>query len=510
MQHEHLDVLILGAGLSGVGAACHLKRECPGKRVALLERRQRIGGTWDLFRYPGIRSDSDMYTFGYNFKPWNGTKILADGPSIRNYIRETAQEYDVEKDIRFGLKVERVDWSSEDACWTAHAVEEASGKKHTFTANFLFGCTGYYNYDKGHRPDFPGEERFKGEIIHPQEWPEDKEYAGKNVVIIGSGATAITMVPAMAGTAKHVTMLQRSPSYVASIPAEDRLSGTLRRFLPDKVVYHLGRARNIALQRAIFAASRARPHVVARALRMGVRRYMGKAYDPKDFTPSYNPWDERLCVVPNGDLFKALRGGDASIVTDHIDTFTENGIRLQSGKELEADIIVSATGLDLQIGGGAEMYVDGEFQEAGQALNYKGVMMEGVPNFALVFGYTNASWTLKADIASEFVCRLLNYMDEKGLAVVTPRDREGCKTDKPFLDLQSGYIQRAADRLPKQGSKDPWRVLQNYYRDLPRLRHGRLNDGVLEFKPAAGRKAGKIPKAANSETTESDVRNAAP
>ncbi|WP_420428086.1 flavin-containing monooxygenase [Algiphilus sp.] len=509
MQHEHLDVLILGAGLSGVGAACHLKRECPGKRFAIVERRSRIGGTWDLFRYPGIRSDSDMYTFGYNFKPWNGTKILADGSSIRSYIRETAQEYNVEKDIHFGLKIERVEWSSDDACWTAHAVEEASGEKHRFTANFLFGCTGYYNYDKGHRPDFPGESRFKGEIIHPQKWPEDKDYAGKNVVIIGSGATAITMVPAMAGTAKHVTMLQRSPTYIASIPSEDKLSGTLRRFLPDKLVYHMGRARNIALQRAIFAASRSRPGVVARALRMGVRRYMGKDFNPKDFTPSYNPWDERLCVVPNGDLFKALRGGNASIVTDHIDTFTENGIRLQSGKEIEADIIVSATGLDLQILGGAEMYVDGQFQDPGQALNYKGVMMEGVPNFALVFGYTNASWTLKADIASEFVCRLLNYMDAHKLGVVTPRDHEGCKTDQAFLDLQSGYIQRAVDRLPKQGSKGPWRVLQNYYFDLPRLRHGRINDGVLEFKPATAVRKPKrsVPKAANSEAP---ARSAAP
>lgn len=481
MQNDHLDVLILGAGLSGIGAACHLRRECPEKRFAILERRQNIGGTWDLFRYPGIRSDSDMYTLGYNFKPWTGTKILADGTSIREYVKEAARENEIEPHIRFGLKVVKAEWSSFDACWRVEALEEATGETHHFSASFLFSCTGYYNYDEGHRPSFPGEEQFGGEIIHPQHWPEDKPYAGKRVVVIGSGATAITMVPAMAGTAEHVTMLQRSPAYVASVPSEDRLSGALRRVLPESLVYRMGRARNIALQRGLFKLSKSRPRVVARLLRMGVKRYMGDAFNPRDFTPRYNPWDERMCVVPDGDLFKALRSGQADIVTDTIESFTADGIRLQSGTELKADIVVAATGLDLQMMGGAELRVDGASIDFGKVLSYKGVMFDKVPNFALIFGYTNASWTLKADIASEFVCRVLRHMDEHGYDTATPRDREGCATDEPFFDLQSGYIRRVTHRLPKQGSKDPWRVLHNYYHDLPMMRRGRIDDGVLEF-----------------------------
>ncbi|ERP91737.1 FAD-containing monooxygenase EthA [Alcanivorax sp. P2S70] len=493
MSNNHFDVLIIGAGLSGIGAACHLTRKCPNHTYAIIERRERIGGTWDLFKYPGIRSDSDMFTLGYSFRPWTESKVLADGASIRNYVEDTAKEYGVTRHIRFGRKVMTADWSSADKRWTVQTTHEDSGESETFTANFLFSCTGYYNYDQGFRPDFPGEDSFKGQIIHPQHWPEDLQCQGKKVVVIGSGATAVTLVPAMAKLGAKVTMLQRSPTYVATVPELDPISAGLRRFLPEMAVYRLARARNIGLQRMIFKLAKQRPKLVRRALLAAARRQLGDDFDMTHFRPSYNPWDERLCAVPNGDLFKSLRKGESEVVTDHIDTFTEKGILLKSGKELEADIIVTATGLNIQMLGGVQGTVDGQPVNPQDTMVYKGAMLKDVPNMALIFGYTNSSWTLKADLVCEYVCRLLNHMDKTGIQVATPRDNEGCETDNNFLEMQSGYIQRATNELPRQGSRQPWQVVQNYFYDLPRLKAGAIEDGVLEFsdrKPA--RKKGLV------------------
>ncbi|TXH05854.1 MAG: NAD(P)/FAD-dependent oxidoreductase [Nevskiaceae bacterium] len=490
MKSHTVDVLIIGAGLSGIGAACHLRRQCPDKTFAVLERREAIGGTWDLFRYPGIRSDSDMYTFGFNFKPWTEPRVLADGPSIRRYVTETAREYDVESQIRFRRKVLRADWSTAQSRWTVEALNEATGETEQYAASFVIGCTGYYNYDAGYRPKFPGETKFKGQIVHPQHWPEGLDYEGKRVVVIGSGATAITLVPSMTDKAAHVTMLQRSPTYIMSVPAIDPLAARLQRLLPDKIAYRLNRARNINVQRLLYQASRRHPRLIRRLLLGLVRKQVGEA-NMRHFTPNYMPWDQRLCVVPNGDLFRALREGKASMATDQIESFTADGIRLKSGETLKADIIVTATGLDVQMFGGIEMAVDGEPVKVKDRLTYKGVLVEGVPNAAIVFGYTNASWTLKADLAAEYVCRLLKHMDQNGYRQVMARDREGCGTEDTVLGgLSSGYIQRAADKLPRQGSHRPWKVVQDYLRDIPIMRRGALEDGVLEFdgKPSADRR----------------------
>ena len=481
MLTKHVDVLIVGAGLSGIGAAAHLRRECPKKTFAILERRQSMGGTWDLFRYPGIRSDSDMFTLGYKFKPWTGDKSIADGESILSYIKETAQEYRINEHIHYGLKVVAVNWSTPDATWTVTAEREDSGEQETFTCNYLMGCTGYYNYDAGYTPEFPGFSNYKGEIVHPQKWREDIDYAGKNVVIIGSGATAVTLLPAMTDKAAHVTMLQRSPTYVASVPEKDVISIRLRKFLPEKVVYNLARVRNVALQRTIYELSKKRPKTMRRLLLGAARKQLGENFDMTHFKPRYNPWDERLCAVPNGDLFKVLRQGKGSVVTDHIDTFTENGIRLKSGKELQADMIITATGLDLMIFGNIKPTIDGRPVKVSEHLTYKGAMLSGVPNFSMIFGYTNSSWTLKADLVSEFTCRLLNYMDKKGIPYCVPEAQPEDVSDKPFLDLQAGYVMRAVDRLPRQGNSGPWKVVQNYFHDIPMLRFGRLDDGVLKF-----------------------------
>ena len=489
-----VDVLIIGAGLSGIGAACHLRRQCPDKTFAVLERRDAIGGTWDLFRYPGIRSDSDMYTFGFNFKPWTEPRVLADGPSIRNYVTETAREYDVESQIRFKRKVVSADWSSAKSKWIVEALDESTGKTETYTASFVMGCTGYYNYDAGYRPKFPGESKFKGEIIHPQHWPENLDYSGKRVVVIGSGATAITLVPSMTDKAEHVTMLQRSPTYILSVPAIDPLAASLQRVLPAKVAYRLNRSRNIGIQRLLYRASRQHPKFVRRMLLGLIHKQIGDKVDMRHFTPSYNPWDQRLCVVPNGDLFKALRNGKASIATDHIETFTADGITLRSGEKIKADIIIAATGLDVQMLGGAELRVDGVPVKVKDHLIYKGVLVEGVPNAAIVVGYTNASWTLKADLASEYVCRLIKHMDKHGQRVVVARDLEGCGTGDTVLGgLASGYIQRAAGQLPRQGSRAPWQMAQDYLRDIPVMRRGVIEDGVLEFdgKPSTAQSARK-------------------
>jgi len=485
-ESEVLDVLIIGAGISGIGMACHLREECPDQSFAILERRQAIGGTWDLFRYPGIRSDSDMFTFGYRFRPWQEPKTLSDGESIREYMVDTAREYDVEDRIHFGLTTRRAAWSSDEACWTLTVENEAGGATQTWRARYLVLCTGYYRYDAGHTPDFPGIERFQGRFAHPQQWPEDLDYRNKKVVVIGSGATAITLVPAMAEEVAHITMLQRSPSYVLSLPAVDRISQTLKRWLPDNWVFGMARKRNIHVQRLIYAASQKYPKLVRRLLLASVRRQVGKDVDMRHFSPSYNPWDERLCVVPNGDLFKTLRTDKADIVTEHIDTFTENGIQLKSGQTLDADIVISATGLNMQMLGGIDIVVDGASQTPSEHMTYKGVLLEDMPNAAMIFGYTNASWTLKADISAAYVCRLLKHMAAKGYSSATPHARDAQAVDESIMDaLNSNYVKRASHKLPRQGDKAPWRVLHHYSRDHDMLIDEPIDDGVLEFDAAS-------------------------
>ncbi|MDB5974599.1 MAG: FAD-containing monooxygenase EthA [Nevskia sp.] len=484
-MNQNFDVLIIGAGLSGIGAACHLAMECPGKRVAILERRNTIGGTWDLFRYPGIRSDSDMFSFGFKFRPWNELKVLADGPSIRQYVSDTARQYGIDKQIQFGLKTIAADWSSEQRCWTVTALHEASGETRTYRANFLIGATGYYNYDKGFLPHFPGEERFKGQRIHPQHWPENLDYRGKRVVVIGSGATAVTLVPAMAAEAGHITMLQRSPSYIFSVPGFDKISAVLRHLLPEKWVYAMARKRNIVIQRWLYLAARRWPERVRDILLAGVRRQLDDKSNMRHFTPSYMPWDERLCAVPDADLFKALNSGKASVVTDHIESFTETGILLKSGQTLDADIIITATGLQIQVLGGTDLRVDQQPRPVSAAMTYKGVLMQDIPNMAWIVGYTNAPWTLKADIASHYICRLLKHMDANGLAVATPHTSESSlENETIFGALGSGYVRRASNLLPRQGRELPWRVLHHYERDTEMLMNQPIDDGVLEFIPA--------------------------
>jgi cation diffusion facilitator CzcD-associated flavoprotein CzcO len=479
---EEFDVLIVGAGVSGIGTACHLSMDCPGKSFAVLERREAIGGTWDLFRYPGIRSDSDMFTFGYKFRPWHELDTLASGPSIQRYLVETAREYGVEDKIRYGLKITRADWSSADARWTLTAEYGPGGETRHYRCNYLILCTGYYRYDAGYMPDFPGIEDFRGQVIHPQHWPEDLDYAGKNVVVIGSGATAVTLVPAMAEDTAHITMLQRSPSYVISIPAFDKVSALLQRFLPKKWVFALARRRNIRLQRLIYVAAKKYPGLMRRLLLRWTRKNLGEDADMRHFSPDYRPWDERLCAVPDADLFRVIREGKASVVTDHIETFTESGIRLRSGETLEADIVVSATGLDVTLMGDMRIVVDGETRPANEVMTYKGLLIEDVPNLAVIFGYTNASWTLKVDIAADYLCRLLNHMDAKGYRFAVPRDEEDCKEEIPVMgELNSGYLRRASHRLPRQGRKFPWRTLNNYGRDKKILLKDPVEDGILKF-----------------------------
>jgi monooxygenase len=482
---DRVDVLIVGAGLSGIGAACHLQKECPNKTVAILEGRAAMGGTWDLFRYPGIRSDSDMYTMGYSFKPWKNAKSIADGPSILHYIRETAAEYGIEKKIRFHQKVVSASWSSDTAQWTVESRHSETGETSVIACNFLMMCSGYYRYDRGYTPDFPGAQGFQGPIIHPQQWPEGLDYTGKRVVIIGSGATAVTLVPSMAETAAHVTMLQRSPTYVVSLPGKDRFANALRRVLPNRLVYSLTRWKNTLLAIAIYQLSQRRPEMVKRFIKSQLRKELGPDFDvDRHFTPSYNPWDQRMCLVPDGDMLIALREKRASIVTDHIETFTPTGIQLKSGEHLDADIIVTATGLDLVSLGGIELTVDGQAVALNQTMTYKAAMLTGIPNLAFVFGYTNASWTLKADLISAYVCRLLNYMDRHGYNQVTPRLHDANVQDLPLLNLSSGYVQRALDRFPRQGSKLPWRLYQNYLLDMRMMRFSAVQDDALEFKSA--------------------------
>jgi cation diffusion facilitator CzcD-associated flavoprotein CzcO len=479
---EHFDVLIVGAGLSGIGAAKHLQDKCPQKTYAVLEGRDAIGGTWDLFRYPGIRSDSDMYTLGYVFKPWREAKAIADGPSIRKYVRETASENGIDRHIRFNHSVKRASWSTPDALWTVEAEAGAEQRVVRFTCNFLFMASGYYSYAGGYMPDFPGIEKFQGRIVHPQKWPEDLDYANKKVVVIGSGATAVTVVPEMARIAAHVTMLQRSPTYVVSRPAEDAMANWLRAKLPAKLAYAITRWRNVLFGMFFFNMARKKPEKVKTQLIDMVKKELGPDYDvATHFTPRYNPWDQRLCLVPDSDLFNAIKDGSASVVTDQIDTFTPTGIRLKSGHELEADIVVAATGLALELLGGLKVTIDGVPKNVSKTMSYKGMMYSDVPNLASAFGYTNASWTLKCDLTCDYVCRLLNYMDRKGMPIAVPHNDDPSVEELPWLDFSSGYVQRAAEILPKQGSKKPWKLYQNYALDLLTLRYGKIDDGTLRF-----------------------------
>jgi monooxygenase len=485
---DHVDVLIVGAGLSGIGAACHLSTSCPDKTYAIFESRESIGGTWDLFRYPGIRSDSDMFTLGYSFRPWKSAKAIADGPSILSYIKDTADEFEVTDKIRFNHRVVRAEWSTEQALWTVTAERSDTGETVQLTCGFLFMCSGYYRYDEGYTPDFKGLEQFGGQVVHPQHWPEDLDYKGKRVVVIGSGATAVTLVPAMAEDAAHVTMLQRTPTYIVSMPGRDPIADLLRKFLPHRLLYPVVRWKNVLLSMLSFQISRRRPQLMKNVIRKGLERSLPAGYDiDKHFKPPYDPWDQRLCVVPDGDLFKAIHRNDVDIITDHIDTFTKTGITLQSGKELDADIVVTATGLQMLALGGMEIIVDGHKVQLNETVGYKGMMFSGVPNLAAAIGYTNASWTLKCDLVCQYVTRLLRHMDEKGLRQVTPRWTDPTLPETPFVDLNSGYVMRAVDQFPRQASREPWRLYQNYVRDILLIKRSPLEDEALHFsnpKPA--------------------------
>ncbi|HEX5852948.1 MAG TPA: NAD(P)/FAD-dependent oxidoreductase [Solirubrobacteraceae bacterium] len=484
MSLEHVDVLIVGAGLSGIGAAHHLQRDCPGKTFALLEARDRSGGTWDMFTYPGIRSDSDMFTLGYSFRPWRGAKSIADGASILGYIRETAAENGIDGHIRFNHRVVSADFSTEDARWTVRATRTDTQETVSLTCGFLMMCSGYYDYAQGYTPDFPGMERFAGRVVHPQHWSDDVDYADKRVVVIGSGATAMTLVPAMAKTAAHVTMVQRSPTYIVSLPAEDPIARLLRRALPARLAYLLVRWKNVLLTMGSYQLSQRRPKLAKALLRRGVERRLPEGFDvEKHFTPRYDPWDQRLCLVPDGDLFEAIGEGRASIETDRIDTFTETGLKLASGAELDAEVIVTATGLNLLALGGTELSVDGGEIDLARTTTYEGMMLSGVPNMALALGYTNASWTLKCDLICEYVCRLLNHMDAHNYEQCVPENRDGSIGEEPFMGLTSGYVLRAIDKFPKQGSRAPWRARQNYVLDVLNLRR-ELEDGALRFSSA--------------------------
>ena len=480
---DHVDVLIVGAGLSGIGAACHLARECPNKTFAILEGRAAMGGTWDLFRYPGIRSDSDMYTLGYKFKPWRNAKAIADGPAILSYIHETAAEHGVDKRIRYNQKVVSAAWSSAAAQWTVTTKHGETGDSNNITCNFLWMCSGYYSYDAGYLPEFPGIEQFKGPLIHPQKWPEDLDYAGKRVVVIGSGATAVTLVPAMAEKAAQVTMVQRTPTYMVSLPGKDAIANTLRLFLPERLVYALTRAKNLLFGTLIYQLSQRRPELVKRFIKRRLQQELGPDFDiDRHFTPPYKPWDQRMCLVPDSDFFIALREKRSSIVTGEIASFTPTGLQMQSGEHLDADIIVTATGLNLLSFGGATLTLDGQPFALQKAVTYKGSMLSGLPNCSFVFGYTNASWTLRADLVSTYVCRLLNYMSKHGYRQVTPRLPESETERLPFLDLTAGYIQRALALFPQQGTGRPWRFYQNYWLDNLLIRFSPVKDDALEFK----------------------------
>jgi len=477
---EQVDVLIVGAGLSGIGAAHHLQDAFPDKTYTILEARDAIGGTWDLFRYPGVRSDSDMHTLGYRFRPWTQAKAIADGPSILSYVRDTAAEAAIDSHIRFNHRVTQASWSSATARWTVQAVNGTETR--TFTCGFLLMCSGYYRYDTGYLPQFPGTGDFGGRIVHPQHWPADLDYAGKRVVVIGSGATAVTLVPALAQAAAHVTMLQRSPSYILTLPSEDQIAVRLRRLLGTRRGYAVTRWKNVAIAALIYRLSRRRPKMMRGWIRKLTIKQLPAGYDvDTHFKPAYNPWDQRLCLVPDGDLFKAISDGQATVVTGGIATFTKQGLLLESGAELAADIVVTATGLQLLAFGGTELIVDDRPVRLPETMAYKGMMLSGVPNFAFTIGYTNASWTLKADLVSEFVCRLLRHMDSRGFDTCVPVNDDPTVTEQPLLDFSAGYVLRAIDQFPRAGSRAPWRLGMNYAHDVVTLRHGKIDDGSMRF-----------------------------
>ncbi len=477
---EHFDVLIVGAGISGIGSGVHLQKKCPTKSYAILEGRERLGGTWDLFRYPGIRSDSDMYTLGYVFKPWTHSKAIADAPTILDYLHETVSEYGLEEKIRYKRHVKTAQWNSEESLWTLE-VDNGSETEH-YSCNFLHMCSGYYDYDKGYTPKFPGRENFAGQVVHPQQWTDDINYADKRVVVIGSGATAVTLIPEIAKTASHVTMLQRSPTFVVSRPAEDKLANRLRELLPIRFAYFLTRWKNVLMQQYVYKRCMQFPKAAKARIIDMVRAELKSDFDvDKHFTPSYNPWEQRLCLVPDSDLFKALNSGSASVVTDHIENFTEEGIQLASGDNLSADLIVTATGLNMQFLSDVEFVVDGKVLEPNKELIYKGMMLSDVPNMAMSSGYTNASWTLKCDLTCDYLCRLLNYMDKNNYKKCVPHNDDLTLEREAYMGLSSGYIERAKDILPGQGLKTPWKLHQNYMKDIVMLRHGKLKDEAMVF-----------------------------
>jgi monooxygenase len=478
---EHVDVVIVGAGISGISAAWHLQDRCPSKDYLILERRENLGGTWDLFKYPGIRSDSDMYTLGFRFKPWTSEKAIADGPSIMAYLKETVAEFGIDKHIRYGNQVLSADWSDEDNQWVVRVLRD--GAESTITASFLFACSGYYNYDQGYSPEFAGSADFGGTIIHPQHWPEDLDYTGKKIVVIGSGATAVTLIPALAKTgASHVTMLQRSPTYIGALPDVDPFATRMNKSLPSKPAYVANRWKSILFQSVQYQFARKFPKQMRKTLLTMATRRLPAGYDvEKHFGPRYNPWDERLCLAPNGDLFRTIREGKADVVTDTIDHFTVTGIQLASGEHIDADIIVTATGLNLRLFGGAEIMRNGAPVDLTTMMAYKGMMLSGLPNMAFTIGYTNASWTLKADLVSEFACRVINYMDEHGYDTVVPQHPGGAVEERPLMDFTPGYVLRALDSLPKQGARAPWRLKQNYLFDIGLIRRGKVDDDALHF-----------------------------
>lgn len=483
MDKEFIDIIIIGAGLSGIGSAYYLQRDCPNKSLAILEGRDAIGGTWDLFKYPGIRSDSDMFTYGYDFKPWTDKDSLASADKILNYLNETIEENELKSKIRLGHQVKKLDWSSKHAMWELQV--EVKGKTKIIQSRFVLTCNGYYNYQQGYQPAFKNKELFKGDFIHPQHWPENFDYTDKKLVVIGSGATAVTLIPNLVDKAKHVTMLQRSPTYIFSMPMQDPLLKLMHRFLPKKWVSRFARTRNLFWSKFYYNLMTRYPKQGKKLVRKKLDEVLSPEIDRKHFTPNYNPWDQRLCLVPDGDLFHALNQGKASIKTDHIEEFNTEGIRLASGEQLDADVVISATGLQVEIMSGIQLSIDGEPVAFADRMFYRGVLLEGLPNFGFVFGYTNASWTLKVELVSQYVARIINFMDEQNMNTCVPEDHCNVKREL-FLNLSSGYIKRAQQQIPKQGAEQPWRLDQNYRKDKARLRGVKIDDGVLQFTRVSG------------------------
>ena len=475
---NYTDIIIVGAGLSGVGAACHLERKNPEKSYVIFEAREELGGTWSLFKYPGIRSDSDMYTFGFSFKTWDNPKSFADAPNILKYLNEAANEYRIKDKIKYQTKVLKANFDTQNKIWSITTINKA-GNEEIYHSRFLFSCTGYYNYDEGYTPDYNGIENYEGEIIHPQHWPENLDYKNKRVVVIGSGATAVTIVPEMADETSEITMLQRSPTYVGAFPNKDKYAELFKKYFPKKVAHKLIRFKNIFVQILFFQACKIWPNYMKKLLVKAAQRKLGNFPAKPHFEPNYNPWDQRFCVAPDGDLFRAIREGKANVITDKIDSFNKKGIKLVSGKNLEADIIISATGLKLLAFGGSKISIDNSPYNPSDAITYKGLMLSGLPNCIFFAGYTNASWTLKSDLTSEYASRLFNLMDKKNYSFFMPKIEKQNMNITPLLNLNSGYIHRSSHLFPKQGSKLPWKLYQNYFFDYTMLRINKIRDKNL-------------------------------